>query len=117
MPLEKAYQDGYYARMVKLIRSFLSQALKTNESLEFAVLTGCLRIGRESIFTGLNHFKVFSISDEQCAKYFGFTDDEVKEMLKYYGVEDRFSDVKDWYDGYRFGGDFHRSSDLRDFGL
>ena len=104
MPLDKAYQDGYYARMVKLIRSFLSQALKTNESLEFAVLTGCLRIGRESIFTGLNHFKVFSISDEQCAKYFGFTDDEVKEMLKYYGVEDRFSDVKDWYDGYRFGG-------------
>ncbi len=97
--------------MVKLIRSFLSQALKTNESLEFAVLTGCLRIamssyGRhgESIFTGLNNFKVRSISDEQCAEYFGFTDSEVKEMLQYYGVEDRFSDVKDWYDGYHFGG-------------
>ena len=89
--------------MAKLIRSFFSQALKTNESLDFAVLTGCLRIARESIFTGLNNFKVRSISDEQCAEYFGFTDDEVKEMLKYYGVEDRFPDMKEWYDGYQFG--------------
>lgn len=103
VPLDKAYQDGYYAQMIRLIRSFLSQALKTNESLEFAVLTGCLRIARESIFTGLNNFKVRSISDEQCAEYFGFTDGEVKEMLQYYGVEDRFPDVKEWYDGYHFG--------------
>ncbi len=103
VPLDKAYQEGYYAQMVKLIRSFLSQALKTNESLDFAVLTGCLRIARESIFTGLNNFKVRSISDEQCAEYFGFTDSEVKEMLRYYGAEDRFPDMKEWYDGYHFG--------------
>ena len=103
VPLDKAYQRGYYAQMVDLIRSFLSQALKTNESLDFAVLTGCLRIARESIFTGLNNFKVRSISDEQCAEYFGFTDGEVREMLRYYGVEDRFPDMKEWYDGYHFG--------------
>ncbi len=103
VPLDKAYQDGYYAQMVKLIRSFLSQALKTNESLDFAVLTGCLRIARESIFTGLNNFNVCSISDSGCAEYFGFTDSEVKEMLRYYGMEDRFPDMKEWYDGYRFG--------------
>lgn len=103
VPLDKAYQRGYYDRMVALIRSFLSQALKTNTNLEFAVLTSCLRIARESIFTGLNNFKVLSISDEQCAEYFGFTDSEVKEMLRYYGVEDRFPDMKDWYDGYHFG--------------
>ncbi len=94
VPLDKAYQNGYYEPMIRLIRSFLSQALKTNENLEFAVLTGCLRIARESIFTGLNNFKVHSISDEQCAEYFGFTDSEVKEMLRYYGVEDRFPDMK-----------------------
>ncbi len=110
VPLDKAYQRGYYTQMVDLIRSFLSQALKTNESLDFAVLTGCLRIamsssGRhgESIFTGLNNFKIRSISDEQCAEYFGFTDGEVREMLRYYGVEDRFPDMKEWYDGYHFG--------------
>ncbi len=103
VPLDKAYQDGYYMQMVKLIRSFLSQALKTNESLDFAVLTGCLRIARESIFTGLNNFKVRSISDVQCAEYFGFTDQEVREMLRYYEVEERFPDMKDWYDGYHFG--------------
>ena len=103
VPLDKAYQDGYYAQMVKLIRSFLSQALKTNKSLDFAVLTGCLRIARESIFTGLNNFKVRSISDVQCAEYFGFTDQEVREMLRYYEVEERFPDMKDWYDGYHFG--------------
>ncbi len=103
VPLDKAYQNGYYEPMIRLIRSFLSQALKTNENLEFAVLTGCLRIARESIFTGLNNFKVHSISDEQCAEYFGFTDSEVKEMLRYYGVEDRFPDMKEWYDGYHFG--------------
>ncbi len=103
VPLDKAYQKGYYEQMIGLIRSFLSQALKTNESLDFAVLTGCLRIARESIFTGLNNFNVFSISDPRCAEYFGFTDSEVKEMLSYYGVEDRFPDMKDWYDGYHFG--------------
>nr|WP_304974234.1 AAA family ATPase [uncultured Acetatifactor sp.] len=103
VPLDKAYQRGYYTQMVDLIRSFLSQALKTNENLDFAVLTGCLRVARESIFTGLNNFKVRSISDEQCAEYFGFTDGEVKEMLRYYGVEDRFPDMKEWYDGYHFG--------------
>jgi len=103
VPLDKAYQNGYYEQMIRLIRYFLSQALKTNENLEFAVLTGCLRIARESIFTGLNNFKVHSISDEQCAEYFGFTDSEVKEMLRYYGVEDRFPDMKEWYDGYHFG--------------
>ena len=110
VPLDKAYQNGYYEQMVGLIRSLLSQAFKTNENLEFAVLTGCLRIAMssverhlESIFTGLNNFKVRSISDEQCAEYFGFTDCEVREMLRYYGVEDRFPDMKEWYDGYHFG--------------
>ena len=103
VPLDKAYQKGYYGQMVELIRSFLSQALKTNANLEFAVLTGCLRIARESIFTGLNNFNVFSISDSDCSEYFGFTDGEVREMLRYYGVEDRFPDMKDWYDGYHFG--------------
>lgn len=103
VPLDKAYQKGYYEQMVGLIRSFLSQAFKTNENLEFAVLTGCLRIAKESIFTGLNNFKVRSISDEQCAEYFGFTDGEVREMLRYYGVEERFPDMKEWYDGYHFG--------------
>ena len=103
VPLDKAHQNGYYEPMVKLIRSFFSQALKTNKNLDFAVLTGCLRIARESIFTGLNNFNVFSISDSDCAEYFGFTDGEVREMLRYYGVEDRFPDMKDWYDGYHFG--------------
>lgn len=103
VPLDKAYQKGYYEQMVELIRSLLSQAFKTNENLEFAVLTGCLRIAKESIFTGLNNFKVRSISDAQCAEYFGFTDGEVREMLRYYGVEERFPDMKEWYDGYHFG--------------
>ena len=103
VPLDKAYQNGYYTQMVELLRSLFSQALKTNKHLDFAVLTGCLRIARESIFTGLNNFKVRSISDAQCAEFFGFTDSEVKEMLRYYGVEDRFPDMKEWYDGYRFG--------------
>lgn len=103
VPLDKAYQNGYYPKMVTLIRSLFSQALKTNKSLYFAVITGCLRIARESIFTGLNHFKVYSISDMECTKYFGFTDREVREMLEYYGVEKRFADLKEWYDGYHFG--------------
>ena len=96
VPLDKAYQNGYYSQMVVLIRSLFSQVLKTNKNLYFAVITGCLRIAKESIFTGLNNFKVRTISDIDCAKYFGFTDHEVREMLRYYGVEDRFADVKKW---------------------
>lgn len=103
VPLDKAHQDGYYPQMANLIRSLFSQLLKTNPNMYFAVITGCLRISRESIFTGLNHFKIRTISDVDCAEYFGFTDSEVREMLEYYGVEDRYSDVKEWYDGYRFG--------------
>lgn len=103
VPLDKAYQNGYYPEMIRLIRSLFSQVLKTNKSLYFAVITGCLRIARESIFTGLNHFKVYSISDPSCAQYFGFTDREVREMLEYYEVENRFADIKEWYDGYHFG--------------
>lgn len=103
VPLDKAYQNRYYPKMVRLIRSLFSQALKTNENLEFAVITGCLRIAKESIFTGLNNFMVHSISDIDFAEYFGFTDREVKQLLKYYGVEKRFADVKKWYDGYHFG--------------
>lgn len=103
VPLDKAYQKGYYPETVELIRSLLSQTLKTNRNLEFAVITGCLRIAKESIFTGLNNFKIYSISDADCAEYFGFTDREVMEMLKYYGVEERFTDLKEWYDGYHFG--------------
>lgn len=103
VPLDKAYQNNYYSLMVEHIRSMFSEALKTNKSLEFAVITGCLRIAKESIFTGLNNFKVHTISDVDYAEYFGFTDDEVKEMLKYYGVEERYGDIKEWYDGYHFG--------------
>ena len=103
VPLDKAYQNHYYPQMVRLIRSLFSQALKTNEHLEFAVITGCLRIAKESIFTGLNNFMVHSISDIDFAEYFGFTDSEVRDILKYYGVENRFEDIKEWYDGYYFG--------------
>lgn len=103
VPLDKAFQNGYYQDMVRLICSMFSQVFKTNRNLEFAVITGCLRIARESIFTGLNNFKVYTISDISCAKYFGFTDSEVRKMLEYYGVESRFEDVKEWYDGYHFG--------------
>ena len=103
VPLDKAYQCGYYLEMVNLIRSLFSQVFKTNENLYFAVITGCLRIARESIFTGLNNFKVRTISDIDFAKYFGFTDDEVKELLYYYGLEASFPQIKEWYDGYRFG--------------
>lgn len=103
VPLDKAYQTGYYHEMVTLVRLLFSQVLKTNPSLYFAVVTGCLRIGKESIFTGLNNFKVWTISEEECGGYFGFTDREVYDMLSYYGVEDRYEDMKEWYDGYRFG--------------
>lgn len=103
VPLDKSYQNGYYSEMAEVIRSLFSQALKTNNNLQFAVLTGCLRIARESIFTGLNHFKVRTISDMDYAEYFGFTDHEVKEMLAYYDLEEAFEDMKEWYDGYHFG--------------
>ncbi len=103
VPLDKAYQKGYYQEMLQLIRQLFSSALKTNPNMYFTVITGCLRIARESIFTGLNNFKVHTISDIGGAEYFGFTDSEVREMLKYYGVEERYGDIKAWYDGYRFG--------------
>lgn len=103
VPLDKAFHAGFYNEMVTLIRDLLSIALKSNPSLQFAVLTGCLRISKESIFTGLNNLKVFSITDVQFDEYFGFTDKEVKEMLEYYGYLDHFHEVKEWYDGYKFG--------------
>ncbi len=103
VPLDKAYQNGYYPQMVNLIRSVLSQVLKTNENLEFAVITGCLQIAKESIFTGLNNFKVRTVSDVRFSEYFGFTDREVKELLDYYDLGDKFELFQEWYDGYRFG--------------
>ena len=103
VPLAKAFENGYYDQMIFLIRSLLEQALKTNDSLKFAVMTGCMRISKESIFTGLNNLKVLSITDEQYDEYFGFTDTEVREMLKYYEIEDHYEEVKNWYDGYQFG--------------
>lgn len=103
VPLDKAYENGYYDRMVKLIRSLFSQVLKSNDYLYFAVITGCLRIAKESIFTGLNNFRVRTISDVDYAEYFGFTDQEVREMLLYYGLEEQFHTMKEWYDGYHFG--------------
>lgn len=103
VPLDKAYQSGFYDEMVKFIRLFFGNALKTNEYLEFAVLTGCLRVSKESIFTGLNNFKVMEISDNRFSEYFGFTDSEVTDMLEYYGMEDKYALFKEWYDGYKFG--------------
>ena len=103
VPLAKAFENRYYDQMIFLIRNLLEQALKTNNSLKFAVMTGCMRISKESIFTGLNNLKVLSITDERYDEYFGFTDAEVKEMLKYYEIEDYYEDIKSWYDGYRFG--------------
>ena len=103
VPLAKAYEDGYYDQMVRMIRSLFHQALKTNNSLEFAVLTGCMRISKESIFTGLNNLEVQSISDEIYGEYFGFTDTEVRDMLEYYEKSKYFGKIKQWYDGYRFG--------------
>ena len=103
VPLAKAYERGYYDEMVLLIRNLFGNVLKTNESLAFAVLTGCLRLAKESIFTGLNNFKVYSITDDEFDETFGFTNDEVREMLRYYDLENYFEGVKEWYDGYRFG--------------
>lgn len=103
VPLAKANEQGYYDQMIILIRSMFEQALKTNESLHFAVLTGCLRVSKESIFTGLNNLIVFSIADKDCGSYFGFTDDEVKGMLDYYELSDKYRTIKEWYNGYCFG--------------
>ena len=103
VPLAKANENGYYDEMVLLIRNLFGNALKTNDSLKFAVLTGCLRIAKESIFTGLNNFNVYSITNIDFDEYFGFTDAEVREMLQYYGLDDHYDTVKEWYDGYRFG--------------
>ena len=103
VPLDKAFQNGYYHEMVKLMRGILGQALKTNDFLQFAVLTGCLRISKESIFTGLNNFKVLSILDARFDEQFGFTDGEVKKLLADYGFSSYFAEVKEWYNGYHFG--------------
>lgn len=103
VPLDKAFQGGYYDDMVNLIRNLLGNALKTNDSLYFAVLTGCLRISKESIFTGLNNLKVHTISDVRYDEYFGFTDSDVDKLLEFYGLSSYKSVIRDWYDGYRFG--------------
>ena len=103
VPLSKAYERNYYDKMVLLIRNMFEEALKTNDSLYFSVLTGCLRVSKESIFTGLNNPTVFSITDDDCDSYFGFTDDEVRNMLDYYDLDDKYDLIREWYDGYRFG--------------
>ena len=103
VPLDKAFQNGYYKEFVALIRGVLGQALKTNEALQFAVLTGCLGVSKESIFTGLNNFKVLSITDTRFDEQFGFTEAEVKTLLEAYHLENHMSEIKEWYDGYRFG--------------
>lgn len=103
VPLDKAYQNGYYKEMVSLIRSLFGDALKTNEFLQFAVLTGCLRVSKESIFTGLNNFKILSVTDVRFDEQFGFTETEVEKLLKDYHLESHLSEIKEWYDGYHFG--------------
>ena len=103
VPLDKAFQHGYYDEMVSLIRGMLGSVLKTNDSLQMGVLTGCLRITKESIFTGLNNFKVYSVAESAFDEYFGFTDQEVGDMLREYGLEDDSQTVKEWYDGYTVG--------------
>ena len=103
VPLDKAFQHGYYREMVALIRGLFGQALKTNDSLQFAVLTGCLRVSKESIFTGLNNFKVLSIADARFDEQFGFTEEEVQRLLEFYHLEDHLTETKEWYDGYHFG--------------
>ena len=103
VPLDKAFQHGYYEEMVSLIRGLFGQALKTNEFLQFAVLTGCLRVSKESIFTGLNNFKILSITDARFDEHFGFTKAEVNQLLTDYQLEEHLAETKEWYDGYRFG--------------
>ena len=102
VPLDKAYQSGYYDSMVELVRVLFGNAFKTNDSLKFAVLTGCLRISKESIFTGINNFSVYTVKDVQFHEYFGFTDMEVRQMLEYYGFMENYDIMKEWYDGYHF---------------
>lgn len=103
VPLENAYFNGFYDQMINLIRSVFESVLKTNDSLEFAVLTGCLRISKESIFTGLNNLNVYPVTDNAFSQYFGFTEQEVKQLANYYGLSDCFDEIKTWYDGYMFG--------------
>lgn len=103
VPLDKAFQHGYYRQMAALIRGLFGQVLKPNDSLQFAVLTGCLRVSKESIFTGLNNFKVLSITDARFDEQFGFTEEEVRKLLAFYHLESHLSEIKNWYDGYRFG--------------
>ena len=103
VPLAKAFEQGYYEQMVLFIRNLFEQTLKTNESLQLAVLTGCMRISKESIFTGLNNLRVLTIADVEFEEHFGFTDSEVRELLEYYGLSGNYNAVKEWYDGYRFG--------------
>ncbi|MBQ7564880.1 MAG: AAA family ATPase [Lachnospiraceae bacterium] len=104
VPLESSFYDGYYDHMVRFIRSLFENSLKTNDCLEFAVITGCLRISKESIFTGLNNLKINSIRTPDYGEYFGFTDEEVYAMLEYYGLSDKYEEVRSWYNGYIFGG-------------
>jgi hypothetical protein len=104
VPLENAYFQGFYERMVSFIRSLFEAALKTNQYLKFAIITGCLRISKESIFTGLNHLNIISVLDKRYSEHFGFTEQEVIQMMSYYEVESRFPTMKEWYDGYAFGG-------------
>ena len=103
VPLDKAWQNHYYDEMVDFIRDLFGNVLKTNPYLEFAIITGCLRIARESIFTGINNFKVNTVSDDRFSQYFGFTSDEVHDLLYYYGIPEKYAILKEWYDGYRFG--------------
>lgn len=103
VPLENAYFCGFYDKMAGLVRSLFESALKTNFCLKFAVITGCLRISKESIFTGLNHLNIISVLDRNYSEHFGFTEAEVRRAMEYYGVEERFADMKEWYDGYMFG--------------
>ena len=102
VPLDKAFDYGYYREMAALVRGLFGQALKTNDSLQFAVLTGCLRVSKESIFTGLNNFKVLSITDTRFDEHFGFTEQDVRCLLRTYHLESHINEIKEWYDGYRF---------------
>lgn len=103
VPLENSYFNGFYDKMIDLIRSVFESVLKTNDSLEFGVLTGCLRISKESIFTGLNNLKVNTVRSGEYSEYFGFTESDITNLVDYYGISDKFDEIKNWYDGYRFG--------------
>lgn len=103
VPLAKAFERGYYDQMMILLRNLFEQVLKTNDSLKFSVMTGCMRISKESIFTGLNNLRILSITDVEFNEYFGFTDEDVKELLEYYGLSGHYQTIKEWYDGYQFG--------------